>query len=104
MCYFYMIFVSSMLTIRGVFIGVLWKVEYTVWLNMLNYSEILDDTEKDVSESHSKLLDAVLQLDKGQRLYIIYIYYIILISYFIGSYNYNHFILNILFLIIEKNI
>lgn len=71
---------------------------------MLNCSEILDDTEKDVSESHSKLLDAVLQLDKGQRLYIIYIYYIILISYFIGSYNYNHFILNILFLIIEKNI
>uniref|UniRef100_V9I959 U3 small nucleolar RNA-associated protein 14 A n=2 Tax=Apis cerana TaxID=7461 RepID=V9I959_APICE len=35
---------------------------------MLNYSEILDDTEKDVSESHSKLLDAVLQLDKGQRI------------------------------------
>lgn len=52
---------------------------------MLNYSEILDDTEKDVSESHSKLLDAVLQLDKGQRLHIIsimlllfYIYYRIL--------------------------
>lgn len=42
-----------------------------MWLNMLNYSEILDDTEKDVSESHSKLLDAVLQLDKGQRLHII---------------------------------
>ncbi|XP_012149194.1 U3 small nucleolar RNA-associated protein 14 homolog A [Megachile rotundata] len=29
--------------------------------------EFLDDTEQDVSESHSKLLDAVSQLDKGQR-------------------------------------
>ncbi|XP_053978381.1 U3 small nucleolar RNA-associated protein 14 homolog A [Hylaeus volcanicus] len=30
-------------------------------------TEFLDDTEQDVSESHSKLLDAVSQLDKGQR-------------------------------------
>ena len=29
--------------------------------------EFLDDTEQDVSESHSKLLEAVSQLDKGQR-------------------------------------
>ncbi|XP_076753011.1 U3 small nucleolar RNA-associated protein 14 homolog A [Xylocopa sonorina] len=28
----------------------------------------LDDTEQDVSESHSKLLDVVSQLDKGQRI------------------------------------
>ncbi|XP_043513735.1 U3 small nucleolar RNA-associated protein 14 homolog A isoform X1 [Frieseomelitta varia] len=32
-----------------------------------DYLEELDDTEKDVSESHSKLLEAVSQLDKGQR-------------------------------------
>ncbi|KAK1132143.1 hypothetical protein K0M31_016274 [Melipona bicolor] len=31
------------------------------------YLEELDDTEKDVSESHSKLLEAVSQLDKGQK-------------------------------------
>lgn len=48
---------------------------------MLNYSEILDDTEKDVSESHSKLLDAVLQLDKGQRHIIYNIYYVTFILY-----------------------
>ncbi|XP_031831008.1 U3 small nucleolar RNA-associated protein 14 homolog A isoform X2 [Nomia melanderi] len=30
-------------------------------------SEFLDDTEQNVSESHSKLLEAVSQLDKGQR-------------------------------------
>ncbi|XP_068967288.1 U3 small nucleolar RNA-associated protein 14 homolog A [Bombus flavifrons] len=32
-----------------------------------NYLEDLDDTDKDVSESHNKLLEAVSQLDKGQR-------------------------------------
>ncbi|CAD1476602.1 unnamed protein product [Heterotrigona itama] len=32
-----------------------------------DYLEELDDTEKDISESHSKLLEAVSQLDKGQR-------------------------------------
>lgn len=32
-----------------------------------DYLEELDDTEKDVSESHSKLLEVVSQLDKGQR-------------------------------------
>ncbi|XP_076247474.1 U3 small nucleolar RNA-associated protein 14 homolog A [Calliopsis andreniformis] len=31
-------------------------------------SEFLDDTEQDVSESHSKLLEAVSQLDKGQKI------------------------------------
>ncbi|KOC63956.1 U3 small nucleolar RNA-associated protein 14 like protein A [Habropoda laboriosa] len=36
---------------------------------MQNYSdEILDDTEQNVSKFHFKLLDAVSQLDKGQRI------------------------------------
>lgn len=34
---------------------------------MRGETEFLDNTEQDVSESHSKLLEAVSQLDKGKR-------------------------------------
>lgn len=36
-------------------------------MDTINSAEFLDDTEQDISESHSKLLESVSQLDKGQR-------------------------------------